>query len=256
MPRYSVILPAAGSSRRFAGKKIETHLKKPFVNLKHQAVWLYSAQKFLDRKDVGQLIVVVAPEDEEFFRMKFDANRAVMGFEIVLGGAERIDSVRNALKQVCDESDYVAIHDAARPCLRDEWIDRVFAKATENGAAILATPIVGTVKKIDEQNAKIEQTISRRGLWQAQTPQVFEKSLIRRAYDTYQGAATDDAQVVEALGIAVDVVECPATNLKITTREDLKLAEGILRATTAKNILNEFAAGEPREPKSLDDLFG
>ena len=256
MAKFSVILPAAGSSSRFAGKSIETHRKKPFVNLNNQAVWLYSAQKFLDRSDVGQLIVVISEEDEEFFRMKFKANMAVMGFKVVIGGNERVDSVRNALASVSGDCDFVAIHDAARPCIRDGWIDDVFAQAQVNGAAILASPITGTIKRVDSNSNTISETVSRSGLWQAQTPQVFGKQLLLDAYAAFQGHATDDAQVVETFGHAVDIVSCPTTNLKITSQDDLKLAEGIMRSAPKKNILAEMST--PQKPKSgsLDDLFG
>ena len=256
MAKFCVILPAAGSSSRFSNRKNETHLKKPFVNLNNQAVWLYSAQKFLDRKDVGQLIVVISPEDEEFFRMKFNANLAVMGFSLVRGGAERVDSVRNALTEISPECDYVAIHDAARPCLQDSWIDAVFSQAQSGGAAILASPIVGTVKRVDAQSNQVSETVSRKGLWQAQTPQVFRKQVLIDAYASYQGHATDDSQVVEAYGQAVDIVPCPQTNLKITTQEDLKLATGILRSAPKKNILADMASQTPRKPGNLDDLLG
>ena len=188
--------------------------------------------------------------------MKFKANVAVMGFNVVYGGDERVDSVRNALKEVNDDCDYVAIHDAARPCLRDSWIDGVFAQAQRNGAAILASPIVGTIKKADTQTNKISETVSRSGLWQAQTPQVFEKNLLLNAYAKYKGHATDDSQVVEAVGHPVDIVQCPNTNIKITTQDDLKLAAGILRSAPKKNILAEMSAPPEKKPGSLDDLFG
>lgn len=256
MARFSVILPAAGSSSRFAGRATETHRKKPFVNLSNQAVWLYSARKFLERDDVGQLIVVISPDDEEFFRMKFKANMAVMGFSLVIGGGERVDSVRNALQSVSGDCDFVAIHDAARPCLRDPWIDEVFSQAKNSGAAILASPVTGTLKRVAADSQTIEETVSRTGLWQAHTPQVFAKQLLLDAYTRYRGHATDDAQVVEAAGHPVTIVPCPATNLKITTQDDLKLAESILRTAPGKNLLAEMSGSAPRKPPTLDELFG
>ncbi|MDB4640118.1 2-C-methyl-D-erythritol 4-phosphate cytidylyltransferase [Pirellulaceae bacterium] len=252
MPKYCVILPAAGSSSRFGGK---THLKKPFVSLKNQPVWLYSAQKFRERSDVAQIIVVISEEDEEFFKVKFSSNLAVMDISLVIGGKERTDSVRNALGKVSDECDFVAVHDAARPCLQTEWIDDVFEQAEKSGAAILASPIVGTIKKVDS-NKRISQTVSRDGLWQAQTPQVFEKQLLLNAYKIYSGPATDDSQVVESSGHPVDIVYCPNTNIKITTQSDLRLAENILRSAPKKDALSEFSQRPNRNTPSLDDLFG
>jgi len=225
MPTFAVILPAAGSSRRFHDK----HYKKPFAPLGGRAVWLHSAERFLNRQDVKQVIVVVADEDREEFNRKFGANIAILGIEVCSGGAERSDSVQNALAMVKDEIELVAVHDAARPCLADKWIDAVFAAAAKDGAAILAVPVPGTLKQVDG-NKRIEKTIDRTNLWEAQTPQVFRRELLEKAYAARAGqAATDDAHLVEQLGQRVTVVEGSRLNLKITTRDDLKLAEQVLK---------------------------
>lgn len=252
MANFSVIIPAAGASSRFG----KTHLKKPYALIKNQAVWLYSAQQFAERKDVGQIIIVIAPDDEEYFRMKFNANIAVMDLTLVIGGKERADSVRNALSRVSAECDHVAIHDAARPCLRENSTDEVFDQAQSSGAAILASPIVGTVKRADPTKPQVMETISRERLWQAQTPQAFEKHLLLRAYADFKGQATDDSQVVEAYGHPVDIVQCSTSNLKITTQEDLRLAENILKSASRKNIISEFGVAPSKKAGSLDDLLG
>src|SRR5918994_4040479 len=143
MPTYAVILPAAGRSTRFR----DQHYKKPFAVLGGKAVWLHSAERFLNRQDVKQVIVVVAEEDREEFNRKFGANLAIMGVEVCNGGAERADSIQNALAKVRDDIDFVAVHDAARPCLADKWIDQVFAAAEQSGAAILGLPVSATLKR-------------------------------------------------------------------------------------------------------------
>ena len=104
MPTYAVILPAAGGSRRFR----KQHYKKPFAPLGGKAVWLHSAERFLARDDVKQLIVVIAAEDREAFDRKFSANLAILGIEVAVGGAKRNDSIRNGLRQVRQEIDLVA----------------------------------------------------------------------------------------------------------------------------------------------------
>src|ERR671914_83822 len=119
MSTFAVILPAAGQSRRFHDKAY----KKPFAPLGGRAVWLHSAEKFMNRPDVKQVIVVIAAEDRELFNMKFGANIAILGVEVVEGGKERTDSVQRALERVNDKIDFVAVHDAARPCLAEAWID-------------------------------------------------------------------------------------------------------------------------------------
>jgi len=193
-------------------------------------VWLHSAERFLNRDDVVQLILVIAPEDRDDFNFKFASNVAILGIKVVEGGVERADSVAAALAKVNPEADFVCVHDAARPCLVNEWIDKIFAAAEKSGAAIFAIPVAGTLKKVGDDH-KIQETASREGLWEAQTPQVFRRELLVEAYEKREGfAATDDAQLVERLGRPVAVVPGSSLNLKITTREDLRLAEQALRA--------------------------
>ena len=152
MPQFAVILPAAGKSSRFRDKE-----KKPFTNLDGRAVWLRCVELFVTRNDVCQCIVVVNPDDQEMFRRRYGANLAFMNVELATGGAERADSVRNALARVRPEADFVAVHDAARPLLVQEWIDRVFRAAEQSGAAILATPVTSTLKR-SRPDGTIEET--------------------------------------------------------------------------------------------------
>ena len=132
MPNFSVILPAAGKSSRFKDK----HYKKPFANLAGRAVWIHAAEKFLNRDDCTQLILIISSEDREQFDMKFSANVAIMGITVVEGGQQRADSIENALAKVSQDADFIVVHDAARPCLAAEWIDRVFDAAKQTGAAV------------------------------------------------------------------------------------------------------------------------
>jgi 2-C-methyl-D-erythritol 4-phosphate cytidylyltransferase len=214
-------MPAAGKSSRFK----DPHYKKPFANLSGRAVWLHSAEKFLGRDDCIQLVLVVADEDREAFDMKFSANVTIMGVDVVAGGAERADSIENALARIKPEADFIAVHDAARPCLAVEWIDWVFEAAEKHGAAMLATPVAGTLKRVGS-NKQVEETISRENIWEAQTPQVFRREILLDAYARRDGAsATDDAQLVERLGQPVYIVNGSPINMKITTKQDLRLAE-------------------------------
>ncbi|HWB12097.1 MAG TPA: 2-C-methyl-D-erythritol 4-phosphate cytidylyltransferase [Pirellulales bacterium] len=226
MAKFAVILPAAGASSRFKDK----NYKKPFAPLADRAVWLHSAERFLHRQDVKQLIIVIAAEDREYFDFKFSSNVVILGIEVVEGGKERADSIERAMARIKPDVDFVAVHDAARPCLADEWITRVFEAAEKSGAAILALPVAATLKRV-KANQVIEETVPRQGLWEAQTPQVFRRQLLLDAYakrGSFQ--ATDDAQLVERLGHPVTVVQGSPINLKITTQEDLRLAEQALKA--------------------------
>lgn len=245
MPTFGVILAAAGQSSRFQ----DANYKKPFAPLAGRAVWLHSAEKFLERSDVKQVVIVVAPEDREAFVEKFGANLAFMGVTLAEGGAHRADSVRRGLEKLAPEIDFVAIHDAARPCIATPWIDRVFETGARTGAAILATPVVGTLKRVGPDNT-ITETVDRTGLWEAQTPQVFSRDLLVRAFAVRQdGQPTDEAQLVEGLGQRVTVVPGSPINLKITSREDLRLAEQALKALPKPKL------GGPAHPFANDDVW-
>ena len=227
MPRFAVILPAAGKSSRFRDKE-----KKVFANIDGRAVWLRAAELFVNRKDVVQSLVVIAAEDQDLFRTRYGAHLGLLGIEIVPGGAERFESVANALARIADEADFVAVHDAARPCTPPALIDQVFAGAARNGAAMLAVPVADTLKR-DDGAGRVRETVPRQGLWQAQTPQVFRRDWLVDAYArraALGAGITDDAQLVEAAGRAVYLIPGSTANLKITTPDDLRLAEAIWRA--------------------------
>lgn len=245
MATFGVILVAAGKSSRFR----DANYKKPFAPLAGRPVWLHSAEKFTDRDDVKQVVVVVAPEDREAFLEKFGANLAFMGITLAEGGAERADSVRNGLEKLGPEIDTVAIHDAARPCLASEWIDRVFATGAKTGAAILATPVVSTLKRVGPDHV-ITDTVDRSGLWEAQTPQVFSRTILEKAFASAGGRPfTDEAALVEVAGQPVTVVPGSPINLKITSREDLRLAEQVLKALPKPKLSG------PAHPFAGDDLW-
>ena len=225
MPKIAVILAAAGRSSRFKDK----HYKKPFAPLANRAVWLHSAERFVNRDDVIQMILVISPHDREDFNFKFGSNVAILGIDVVEGGKERGDSVAAALARVKPQAELICVHDAARPCLADQWIDNVFAAAAKSGAAILATPVAGTLKRVSGN--KIDETVPRENLWEAQTPQVFRRQLLLDAYAARGDfAANDDAQLVERIGHEVAIVRGSRLNMKITTREDLRLAENAMKA--------------------------
>jgi 2-C-methyl-D-erythritol 4-phosphate cytidylyltransferase len=230
MAKFAVILPAGGKSSRFHGKE-----KKPFALIDGRAVWLRTAEHFVTRADVGQCIIVLSKDDQETFRRRFGANLAFMNIRIADAGAERFESVANALALVQDDVDFVAIHDAVRPCITENLISGVFARAQQTGAAMLAVPVTDTVKQVDQQK-QVKATMPRQGLWLAQTPQVFRRDWLVEAY-AQRGklgrGITDDAQLIEAAGHVVHVVDGSATNIKITLKSDLPLADAIIK-TQAK----------------------
>lgn len=245
MAKFAVILPAAGRSSRFKDK----HYKKPFVPLAGRAVWLHSAQRFLDRDDVSQVILVISPQDRDDFMFKFSANVAILGIEVVDGGDERADSVAAALERVKDDADFICVHDAARPCLADSWIDKIFAAAERTDAAIFATPVAGTLKRMGADST-ISETVDRQGLWEAQTPQVFRRELLLKAYAAREGfQGTDEAQMVERIGHSVTIVPGSPINMKITTKEDQRLAEQAIKALPKPKLSG------PLHPFAGDDMW-
>ncbi len=247
MPAFAVILPAAGRSSRFRDKE-----KKPFANLDGRAVWLRTVEHFVTRADVAQCIIVVSPEDQEMFRRRYGANLAFMNVQIANGGEERFESVANALTLVKPEVEFIAVHDAVRPCITEALINDVFAKAQKTGAAMLAVPVSDTLKQVDP-NKQVKATMPRQGVWLAQTPQVFRRDWLQEVYDnrTRLGANfTDDAQLMEAAGYAVHVVEGATTNIKITTKQDLFLADAILKS------LPKPKPSGPVHPFAEEEMWG
>ncbi len=245
MPNFTVILAAAGKSSRFR----DEHYRKPFAILKQKAVWLHSAEKFLKRSDVKQLIMVIAKADQDTFMSKFGANLAVWGIDVVIGGRERCHSIANALEHVDDSAEFVAIHDAARPCIQDDDIESVFNAAIQTKAAILASPVTSTLKRSSD-GKKIDETVDRSSLWQALTPQVFDRQMLVSAYRQIGDFnPTDDAQLMERQGQPVTMVHGSPLNIKITTKRDLALAAACLQAVPAPRF------DAPIHPFADDNLW-
>lgn len=226
MATFGVLLMAAGQSSRFSGE-----IKKPYADIDGRAVWMRAADLFVSRKDVVQTILVIAADDEENVRRRYGPNMAFMNVQLILGGAQRSDSVAYGLAHIADDVELVAIHDAARPCATPKMIDEVFAAAEQHGAAILAAPVNDTLKRC-KADYLIEATVPREHLWMAQTPQVFRKELLLKAYAERNNHpnVTDDAQLVEALGHSVVMVPSDLSNFKITAKSDIFLAEAVLKS--------------------------
>jgi 2-C-methyl-D-erythritol 4-phosphate cytidylyltransferase len=152
-------------------------------------------------------------------------------YDVVAGGKERQDSVYNGLLAIPDETEFIVIHDAVRPFVTTDIISRVLKAAQESGAAVAGIPVSDTVKRAAE-NRSIISTEDRHFLWLAQTPQIFRRDIITKAYqqayeDHYYG--TDDSVMVERLGLAVHMVHGSPFNIKITTHEDMIMGMAVLK---------------------------
>jgi len=223
LAKYAVIIAAAGAGNRFGDRQ-----SKILAKLDNRPLFIRAIELFVNRDDVCQTILAVAPTCTATIKDQYGANLAFMGVKLVEGAAQRWQTVRRALEAVGDDADFVAVHDAARICTTSDMIDRVFGEALECGAALLAAPLTGTVKRISA-GGMVQETVSRAGLYEAQTPQVFKKELLVDAYQAVADdtQATDDADVVALFGHDVRIVDCDMSNLKITYPGDLKLAGAI-----------------------------
>jgi len=223
----AVIICAAGPASRFGGKR-----KKQFVDVAGRAVFLRSIELFSSRDDVKQILLAIPPEDEELVSVKWGANLKFFNVKICFGGAKRFQTVERALELVKDDIDLIAVHDAVRCCVTDKLIDEVISAAAKSGAAIPACPISATIKEIKDKT--ILRTVDRTNLYEAQTPQVFEASLLKKAYENLknldESKISDDSQLVEALGHKVTIVQADSSNIKITRQSDIAIAEAILKS--------------------------
>jgi 2-C-methyl-D-erythritol 4-phosphate cytidylyltransferase len=223
LPRdVGVIVVAAGRSTRLGG-----NTPKQYQLLAGVPVLLRALRPFTSHPDVCQ-VVVVLPSADVLSPPSFLADLIGPGLSLVPGGAERRESVAAGLAALPADSSVVLVHDGARPFADRAVIDNVIRLARSGVAAVAAVPLSDTIKEsaVDDPT-RVERTIPRERLWRAQTPQGFPRALLTRAHAAARDGwpATDDAALVEASGGVVRLVPDSARNLKITTLEDLKLAE-------------------------------
>ena len=214
--RLSVIITAGGSSTRYG----QTNKLLELIDGKE--VIIHSIEAFLPFNPAE--IIVSSSESLELDLIQLLKKYNLTHVKLVRGGFTRQQSVFNALKS-CNARGLVAIHDAARPLVKKEDILKCINKAAQTKAAIVAVRAVDTIKKADE-NGKIVETPNRETLWSVQTPQIFDYNLIFNAHTTLEGLSfSDDAGMLESLGISVYVSEGSYSNIKITTKKDIYLAQ-------------------------------
>jgi len=218
----ALIIPAAGT-----GSRMNRDLPKPYIEIAGKSILWHTLKCFGNIEAISEVVLAVSDEYEEKARQIASELFPAKNVFVVRGGNERQDSIRNALKTLDDSIELVIIHDAVRPFVSRNIIETCMQKAVEVGASIVAVPAKDTIKKVDD-SGMIDCTPERKELWQAQTPQVFLKEIIIKAYrhaaeTGYTG--TDDASLVEKAGDRVTVVEGDRENFKITYPVDMKLAE-------------------------------
>ena len=228
-PQVAAIIPAAGS-----GLRMGLPCPKQFCELEGVPILIHTLRVFQQIEAIGSIIVVVPPADylrvEELVR-KYELTKV---HRVIEGGKERQDSVRLGLEAVPDEVELVLVHDGVRPFVPEAVIEHCLQEAEISGAAMAAIPVTDTLKAVSNGKV-IEKTIKRDGVWQAQTPQAAQKSLLKKAYALAEAkkdfTATDEAGLLELMGHPVKVVAGSEKNIKITRQEDLILARAILMET-------------------------
>jgi len=221
----SVILPAAGLGTRMGREKAGTS-RKQFMLLEGAPILIHTIRKFLHCPSVTEIVVALRAEDMEWARGLIHQEHPTKPVRVVEGGDSRQESVENALASLPPDTDLVAVHDAVRPFIDTELVERVIAEAAHSGAAIVGIVPVDTVKQVHKN--RIRATLSREHLVMAQTPQVFRFDLLKRAFERARKdgfTGTDEASLVERLEeLDVHVVQGSDRNIKITKPSDMDLA--------------------------------
>jgi 2-C-methyl-D-erythritol 4-phosphate cytidylyltransferase len=224
--KVAAIIPAAGLGTRMGKVSPESAAgRKQFLRLGDSSVLMRTLRQFDGAQTITEILVSVRDDDRESFATELKAQGFSKPVRVATGGRNRQESVENALALVAQDVDLVAVHDAVRPLITPELIDKAVQQAAVDGAVILGVPAVDTVKRVDQR--VVHATLPREMIMLAQTPQVFRASLLRRAFehanqDGFVG--TDEASLVEHLGEDVHVMMGSPRNLKITRPQDLALA--------------------------------
>lgn len=231
---YTAIVLAAGK-----GTRMNSKIQKQFLEVEGKPVIYYSLKCFQESLLIRDIILVTGEESLSYCKEEIVKR---FGFskvkKVTAGGKERYDSVYAGLC-ACDNTDYVLIHDGARPFVTEEILERTCFAVKETGACVVGMPAKDTIK-ISDRNKMVESTPAREKVWLVQTPQAFRYSLIKESYESIRckdmSGITDDAMIVEQeRGVKVALVHGSYENLKITTPEDLIIAEAFLRCGMVKN---------------------
>ncbi|MBC8015162.1 MAG: 2-C-methyl-D-erythritol 4-phosphate cytidylyltransferase [Sporomusaceae bacterium] len=235
----TAIILAAGR-----GKRMDSSINKVFMLLVNQPILLHSVAAFSGCSYVDSLVVVAAPGEVLQVQEMLNNMAGIKPWQVIAGGSERQYSIANALKVIPQTADIVLVHDGARPLVTEECISRVVQASIQYKAAIAAVAVKDTIKSVND-SAVVTGTPDRRTLWSVQTPQGFNAQILHQAYnqaaqDGYLG--TDDASLVERLGIDVKIVVGDYENIKVTTPEDLMIAQTLMKNRKNKGCNNECEA--------------
>lgn len=232
--KVTAIILAAGK-----GKRMLHSLPKHFIRLEDKPVLAYTLDAFEKCPDVNQVLIVSRSGEEEYcLKEVVEMYGYKKVLKIVIGGERRQDSVYNGIKELDEDTDIVIVHDGVRPFVSQKILSETIKLAMFADGVVTAVPVKDTIKEAGDDKT-IRSTPDRSSLWYAQTPQVFKKRILEEAFIMAYGdrvSVTDESSLVERLGYKVKIVEGSPDNIKITTKEDLLLAELILRMQKKKSM--------------------
>ena len=227
----TAILLAAGRGRRLGAS-----ISKPLLKIGVQPILVYCLKTLNKHPYIKDIVVVANPENRLAINREIKKYRITKVKNVVLGGRRRQDSVLNGLKALGRHAALVLIHDGARPFIEKDTISALIKEAQRTGASIVGVPVKETIKEVRSQKSEVrskfavKRTLERSRLWEIQTPQVFRKEIILEAFEKFgRQEATDDAMLVERLGVKVSLIPGSYDNIKITTPADLVLAECLVK---------------------------
>ncbi len=218
-----IVLAAAGQ-----GKRMGVGMNKQFIPLNNKPILMHTLEKFYSKSWIDEIVIVAHPDEMEQMKQMIQALNMKRRIEIVPGGNERQESIYNGLSYI--HSEFIMVHDGARPFIDSTMLDRLYESLQHLDAVVVGVPVKDTIKVIDNMN-QIRHTPDRKSLWAVQTPQAFRLSVLKEAYQKAKENnffGTDDASLVERLGIHVTIIEGSYRNIKITTPDDLILAQAII----------------------------
>ena len=227
--RIGVILVAAGVSRRMEG------IDKIFAPLRGRPLLDCTFGVLASVPEIAEGVIVLSEQGFGQGQEVLTARGWSVGWNLCIGGARRQDSVRAGLERL-GKVEWVIIHDAARPCVERAIIYRGLEAATKTGAAVAAIPVTDTIKSVGEEG-QVVQTLNRSTLWSIQTPQVFRRSLLEASIAESGADATDEATILERMGHTVQIFQGDVGNIKVTTPQDLAIAEAILASRVVPEVL-------------------
>lgn len=223
--KVQAIIPAAGT-----GTRLKTKQSKPLILLNGRPLFIYAMQAMEECPAVASVIVAANENYLNVFEKFIKKFKLKKVRRIVAGGATRCESVHKALCALDSDTEAVLIHDGARPLIKPDLVARAIKALRKDPAVVVGVPVKPTIKKIEPVSFYVQETLPRETLWEVQTPQVFKKDILLKAHQLMlESNPTDDAVLVEKMGVKVKMVMGDDRNIKITTQEDLMMAKFFLK---------------------------